>query len=104
MMIAFARPVRRLRLLAWASPFALLLLGLFAISASAQPGPAAPAAPVPPAELPTLTLLDCLQIARERQPAIAAARASLAAHEAAYRGVSALRAPGFIAPDLPIRK
>jgi len=103
-MIAFARPVRRLRLIAWASSVALLLLGPLADSANAQPGPAAPAAPVPPAELPPLTLLDCLQIANQRQPALAAARASLAAHEAGYRGVMGLRAPGFIAPDLPVRK
>src|SRR5438034_1866939 len=104
MMIAIARAVRRLRLFAWASPVALMLLGFFAISASAQPGPAAPAAPQRPAEPPPLDLLDCLQIAHERQPAIAAARASLAAHEASYRGVMGLRAPGFLAPDLPVRK
>src|SRR5262245_1268471 len=103
-MIAFVRPVRRLRLFAWASPVAVLLLGLFADSANAQPGPAAPAALQPPAEPPPLTLLDCLRIANQRQPALAAARASLAAHEAGYRGVMGLRAPGFIAPDLPIRR
>ncbi|HTK77185.1 MAG TPA: hypothetical protein VL371_18100 [Gemmataceae bacterium] len=103
-MIAFARPVRRLRLIVWASPVAILLLSYFAVSASAQPGPAAPAAPPSPAEPPSLTLLECLRIANERQPALAAARASLAAHEAGYRGVMGLRAPGLIAPDLPVRK
>src|SRR5262245_42633182 len=103
-MIAFARPVCRLRLIAWASSVALMLLGPLADTANAQPGPAAPAAPVSPAEPPPLTLLQCLQIANQRQPALAAARASLAAHEAGYRGVMGLRAPGFIAPDLPVRK
>jgi outer membrane protein TolC len=55
-------------------------------------------------ETPALTLLDCLRIANERQPTLAAARASLAAKQAAQRGVANLRAPKLLAPDLPIRR
>jgi outer membrane protein TolC len=82
-----------------------LLAFLAAASAAAQPEPAVPllAAPAKP-ELPKLTLADCLRIANERQPTLAAARASLAARQAAQRGVSALNAPKIIAPDLPIRR
>src|SRR5437773_9226223 len=101
-MFAPARPIRRRRPFAWASPVVLLLLGLFAVPASAQPGPAAPApaVPAPPAELRALTLIECLTIASEKQPTLAAARASLAAREAAYRGVAELHPPSFLAPDL----
>jgi outer membrane protein TolC len=45
-----------------------------------------------------------LQIANERQPTLAAARASLAARLAAQRGVNDLRVPTLLAPDLPIRR
>jgi outer membrane protein TolC len=85
------------------------LLVLTAASACAQPGPAGPA-PAPPTnppaaqEEPKLSLVECLRIANERQPAIAAARASLAAHAAAQRGVNELRLPKLLVPDLPIRR
>src|SRR5262245_14207632 len=105
-MSAPVRLIRRRPPFAWASLIALLLLRTVANSANAQPGPAAPAAPspAPPAEPPALSLADCLRIAAERQPTLAAARASLAAHEAAYRGVRDLNPPRFLAPDLPVRR
>jgi outer membrane protein TolC len=60
--------------------------------------------PPPTTELPKLNLLDCLRIANDRQPTLLAARASLAARQAAQRGVSNINAPRFLAPDLPYRK
>ncbi len=77
---------------------ALLALSV-AVTASAQP----PAGP-PKAEPVRLTLVDCLRVAMERQPTIAAARASLAARQAAHRGVMELNVPKLLAPDMPIRR
>lgn len=98
--------LRRRFWFAWAI-CALLALRLAAPSATAQPAPAAPASPATNGTTnggPTLTLVECLQIANERQPTIAAARASLCAKMAACQGLKDLRAPGFLAPDLPIRR
>jgi outer membrane protein TolC len=73
--------------------------------AAAPPGPPTlPPPAAPKAELPKLTLADCLRIANERQPTLAAARASLAARQAANRGITGLNTPRFLAPDLPIRR
>jgi outer membrane protein TolC len=88
-----------LRLPALRMLFAGAFAALATVAASAQP---APPAPIP--EPPKLSLLDCLQIANERQPTLTAARASLAARLAAQRGVNDLRVPSFLAPDLPIRR
>lgn len=57
-------------------------------------------------ELPPIGLAECLRIANERQPAIAAARATLAAREAAHAGITALSPPlpKITAPDLPVRR
>src|SRR2546427_825873 len=57
-----------------------------------------------PAQGNPLTLQDCLRIAAESQPALAAYRASLAAANVQYRGLQSLRVPSFIAHDLPIRR
>jgi outer membrane protein TolC len=51
-----------------------------------------------------LTLIDCLNIAMQRQPTITAARASLDAKLAGKRGVDELRVPRFLAPDLDFRR
>jgi outer membrane protein TolC len=51
-----------------------------------------------------LDLAACRQMALEKQPALAAYRASLAAAEAKAQGLDALCVPGVIAPDLPIRR
>jgi hypothetical protein len=53
----------------------------------------------------TLTLAGCLRIGHERQPAIVAAQASLAASEQGYLALFGLRRiADFIRPDLPVRK
>jgi hypothetical protein len=101
-MYAPQSPHRHRFWLAWAIS-ALLLTSVAAPSATAQPAPAAPATPATNGG-PTLTLADCLRIANERQPTIAAARASLQAKQAACKGVHDLKAPTFLAPDLPVRR
>ena len=55
-------------------------------------------------QVPTFGLADCLQAAAERQPALAASRASLAAAQEGYRGIRNLRVPTFLSRDLPIRR
>jgi outer membrane protein TolC len=93
----------------------LSLLTALPLTASAQlplAGPAPPLAPqgpvvqVPPQTAPVvgLTLGDCLHLAAQRQPRLAAARASLAAAQDGARALENLNAPGLIAPELPIRR
>src|SRR5437870_3232533 len=53
---------------------------------------------------PVLALADCLRIAIDQQPALAAQRASLAAAIEGHRGLERLFVPSFIARDLPIRR
>src|SRR5207249_4720114 len=53
---------------------------------------------------PTYTLADCIQIALSRQPAMNAARSSLAAAQTGYCALANLRVPTFLAPDLPFRR
>jgi outer membrane protein TolC len=69
--------------------------------APAQAPPAAGTAPVP---RPVLSLAECLQLAFQRQPVLAARRASLAAAEDSARGLDNLRVPTFLARDLPVRR
>ncbi len=52
----------------------------------------------------TLTLADCLQLALQRQPRIAAQRASLAAAEDGCRALENLRLAAVIEPEIPIRR
>ena len=79
------------RLSAW------ILGALFAAGGSA--------ASVSAQETVTATSLDaCLATASARQPALAAARASLAAAESGKRGLDSLRFGALLSPDLPIRK
>jgi outer membrane protein TolC len=69
----------------------------------------------PPAALPsqvpamaavpdTLDLAACLNLALERQPRIAAARASLAAAEDGKRGLDSIHVPPIVDPEIPIRR
>jgi outer membrane protein TolC len=64
----------------------------------------------PPAQAPlgrpvvVLGLPQCLALARERQPVLAARRASLASAEDAARALHALKVPAFLVPELPIRR
>lgn len=94
---------RRTRI-AWAAPLALVLLRSLAVpaAATAQPGPANPV--VPSATIPVYTLADCQRIARDRQPALQAARASLAAKQAGSAGLDAPKLAGFLVPDLNVRR
>jgi outer membrane protein TolC len=69
---------------------------------AAEPPP--PAQPVAPAPAPVLDLRACRQIALERQPAIAAANASLAAAVARSQALDHLHVPALIARDLPTRR
>lgn len=78
---------------------------------AAAQAPAAPVAPNQP--VPTTpqtqerpwTLSECLRLALDQQPAIAAARASLAAAETQRRGLERLLAPPILAGrELPIRR
>ncbi len=81
------------------------MLGLFPVSGVAQsPPPVAIEAPQVIASKPIYCLEDCLRIAHERQPAIHAARASLAAAQTAQRGLSEIKFGQIFARDLPIRK
>ena len=66
---------------------------------SGEPVTAAPAVPAGP-----LTLADCIRLGLERQPALAAHRASVAAAQTQSRGLEELRVPTFIRRDLPIRR
>src|ERR1700730_9773952 len=62
----------------------------------------AAAPPSNPPATPTLTLADCLRIAHERQPAIQAYRASLAAAEDSRQGLPNLpRLTGLSSEGLP---
>src|SRR5260370_1215838 len=94
---------RRTRV-AWAAPVAFVFLSSLAAppAATAQPGPANPVAP--PAPMPIYNLADCQRIARERQPALQAARASLAAKQAGAAGLDSPKLAGFLVPDLNLRR
>jgi hypothetical protein len=91
-------------------PWILGALGalLFAATGSAQQTATPPVtAPVAaPVAVPvTANNLDtCLALAYSRQPALAAARASLAAAESGKRGLDSIRLGGLLSRDLPIRK
>jgi outer membrane protein TolC len=52
----------------------------------------------------TLTLEECLYLALQKQPALTAERASLAAAEDGRRALENLHVPVFIARELPIRR
>jgi outer membrane protein TolC len=89
----------RNRILGGLAAPALLAL---ASEGSTQPVPT-PAA-VTPAEARPLDLRTCRQIALERQPAVAAAHASLAAAIARSEALDRLHVPSFLARDLPTRR
>jgi outer membrane protein TolC len=70
----------------------------------AESAPAAPVVQGPAEVLHPLTLQDCIQIALAQQPAVQAARASLAAALDRASAVENIRAPAFLVRDLPIRR
>ncbi len=53
---------------------------------------------------PSLSLAECLQIARERQPALEAYRASLAAADTNSRALRSMRLAALFAHEIPIRR
>jgi outer membrane protein TolC len=75
-----------------------------ALAGQAQPAQVESTAAPATSSVAPLTLNDCLRIAVEQQPALAARRASLAAAEEGYRGALELCIPTFLARDLPIRR
>jgi outer membrane protein TolC len=105
-----SRPSRKLLLplfllvsagLAPARPLAAAQLPL----ADSTPQPAAQQQPpVQAGPVVALNLGDCIQMALQRQPRLAAARASLAAAQDGARALDNLNAPGLLAPELPIRR
>jgi outer membrane protein TolC len=87
---------------------ALLLSFLVSLAAAPQEGAAqSPDGAAPPAAAPaamTLTLQECVQLALQRQPRIAAQRASLAATEDGRRALDGLRLAALVVPELPVRR
>jgi outer membrane protein TolC len=77
----------------------LVKIGLAASLAQAQlPDQDAPSAPM------TLTLDECIGVGLERQPSLAAARASLAAAEDNRQALQHLRLARLISRELPVRR
>jgi outer membrane protein TolC len=103
-MVSSQSPRRRLRiaLLRGLVAPACLCLGQWADGA-AEPPPA-PAIIAAPAQVQVLDLAACRSIALERQPAIAAAQASVAAAQVRVAGLHKLHAIPLVAGDLPIRR
>jgi outer membrane protein TolC len=95
----------RARLLSGIAASALLPLAPGAFAAEAeQNNTTTPAATAPAAEVRVFDLYACRQIALERQPAVAAARAGLEAATARSQAVDNLRVPTCLVRDLPIRR
>jgi outer membrane protein len=94
---------RRAALLSGVTTGIILFLGGLA-AAQAPPAPAETPSTEEAASGPPLTLAECIRIAIEQQPALAARRASLAAAQEGYRGAEGLCVPVFLARDLPIRR
>jgi outer membrane protein TolC len=92
----------------------LAVPGLLAITAEilertngSEPAPLSPPAvvtPVVPAGVPVLDLKSCKALALVRQPAIAAAQASLSAAAARQHALDTIHIPRFLARDLPTRR
>jgi outer membrane protein TolC len=92
----------RARLLGGLAASALLPLAPGGFAAEVEQ--AAPVATAPAVEVRVLDLSACRQIALERQPAVAAARASLGAAVSRSQAVDNLRVPTCLVRDLPIRR
>jgi outer membrane protein TolC len=85
----------------------LVPLMFVSLAAAAEPEPLAapretPAAPSPAPQV--LTLDECLRLALEKQPALAAYRASLASAETQLKALESLCVPTLLRPELPIRR
>ena len=95
---------RRVASLAGVATCALPLLGTGAWAEQTESAPPQSTAATSPEAAPPLTLSECMRIALQQQPALAAQRASLAAAEEGYRGAEELRVPAFLVRDLPLRR
>jgi outer membrane protein TolC len=83
---------------------AIFLSGRPALAQSEQaPAPETAAAAAAPAVY-TLGLSECIHLALQRQPALAAHRASLASAQTASTALERIRIPTFIARDLAVRR
>src|SRR4051794_23195694 len=81
-----------------------LCLGQWAGAAEPEKLAAPAAEAAAPARAQVLDLAGCRRLALERQPAIAAAQASLALAQARAAGLDKLHAIPLVASDLPIRR
>lgn len=83
----------------------LIIFAFLPAISDAQNSSATGSAPAAQPAGPVYTLQDCLAIAHEKQPALNAARASLAAAQSGQRGLNEIPFGGrLIARDLPIRR
>src|SRR5262245_6586173 len=93
------RPVRTL------GGLGLAMSLLFTAGIARAEGKGAAEAAVTPAATRSVTLAECIQIALDQQPSLAASRASLAAAETQLRALNNIPGRGLlIARDLPIRR
>jgi outer membrane protein TolC len=86
-----------------ALPASLLVTGGSGAADVPPPLPPLPGAVAAP-QVVALSLVDCRSIALEKQPALAAARASLDAAKARWRGLERPQLASLLAPDLSIRR
>lgn len=86
--------IGRTRGLVWLG-VASVALGVTAIARGQGPAPGT---------VPVYRLSDCLSIARQQQPALQAAAASLAAAQTGQRGLHEIRFGALLARDLPVRR
>ena len=84
----------------------LLFLGgaLGARTAEEAPAPRPAEAPPPPPAAPVLSLWACRRLALEKQPTLAAYRASLAFAQARATAAEDIMVPTLVRPDLPVRR
>jgi outer membrane protein TolC len=97
----------RRRAVAWIlAPLATFgLTLLYGHSAAQQPTAPVPAGPAAPTvTVMKVTLAECLGMAAHQQPRLAAARASLAVAEDAYRAVESLRLLNCLDPEIGVRR
>lgn len=85
-------------------PLLLLCLALVRPGTAEPPGAVDSSWTVVPAPARMLGLEECIALALQQQPALAAQRASLAAAEDGCRALDDLRVPTCLARDLPIRR
>jgi outer membrane protein TolC len=84
-------------------PVLLFVAGPLAGAGSARAADE-PTTPPPAPAAQALDLAACLNLALERQPRIAAARASLAAAEDSKRALDDLRGAAIVEPEIPVRR